>query len=110
MKETPQAKDVFMFISNLIYTSSILRNYETMIRVWLGRHAMTIDQALQTLLAQNIDPDYAKALVNAYASPYYPTITQLIVMSEYNPAFLGKLGQVIQLMRIPQDWVQVWQD
>jgi len=110
MKETPQARDVFMFISNLIYTSSILRNYETMIRVWLGRHAMTVDQALQTLLAQNIDPDYARALVNAYASPYYPTIAQLIVMSEYNPAFLGKLGQVIQLMRIPQDWVQVWQD
>jgi hypothetical protein len=31
-------------------------------------------------------------------------------MSEYNPAFLSKLGQVIQLMRIPQDWVQIWQD
>jgi len=110
MKETPQARDVFMFISNLIYTSSILRNYETMIRVWLGRHAMTVDQALQTLLSQNIDPDYAKTLVNAYASPYYPTITQLITMSEYNPAFLAKLGQVIQLMRIPQDWVDLWKN
>jgi hypothetical protein len=109
MRETPQARDVFMYISELEYNRALIRNFETLARVWLTRHALTPDQALQIMTTQGIDPTYAKALVNAYATPYYPTITQLAFLSEYNPAFLGKLPQIIQLMRIPQDWVQLWE-
>jgi len=109
MRETPQARDVFMYISELEYNRALLRNFETLARVWLTRHALTPDQALQIMTAQGIDPTYAKALVDAYASPYYPTIAQLAFLSEYNPAFLAKVPQIAQLMRIPQDWVQLWE-
>jgi hypothetical protein len=109
MRETPQARDVFMYISELEYNRALLRNFETLARVWLTRHALTPDQALQIMTAQGIDPTYAKALVDAYASPYYPTIAQLAFLSEYNPAFLVKVPQIIQLMRVPQDWVSLWE-
>jgi len=109
MRETPQTKDVFMYISELEYNRALLRNFETLARVWLTRHALTPDQAYQVMVTQGIDPTYAKALVDAYASPYYPTIAQLAFLSEYNPAFLAKVPQIIQLMRIPQDWVQLWE-
>jgi len=109
MRETPQARDVFMYISELEYHRSLLRNFETLARVWLTRHAITPDQALQIMISQGIDPTFAKALVDAYASPYYPTIAQLAFLSEYNPAFLAKVPQIIQLMRIPQDWVSLWE-
>ncbi len=68
MRETPQARDVFMYISELEYNRALLRNFETLARVWLTRHALTPDQALQIMTAQGIDPTYAKALVDAYDS------------------------------------------
>jgi phage-related protein len=110
MRETPQAKEVFMFISDLVYRRYLLRNFETYARIWLGRHATTPDTALQTLLTQGLDPDFAKALIEAYSPPYYPTILELATLSEYVPQFMTKLTQVTQLMRIPSDWVSLWEN
>jgi len=108
MRETQQAKSVFMYIAELEYSRSLLRNYETLARVWLTRHALTPDQVEQIMISQGMDPTYVKTLVSAYAVPYYPTIAQLAFLSEYNPAFLDKIGQVTQLMRIPNDWADLW--
>jgi hypothetical protein len=110
MKETPQAKEVFLFIANLVYHRYLLRNFETYARVWLGRHAVTPDDALRVLLANGIDVDFANALVKAYSPPYYPTILEMPVLSEYLPQFMDKLPQIIQLMRIPGDWAKLWED
>jgi hypothetical protein len=86
------------------------RFIETMARIWLGRHAITPSDALTELTNNGFDSTLAQAIVNAYAPPYYPTIMQLINMATYNPAYLSMFNNIAQLMRIPNDWIKIWQD
>jgi len=84
MMETPQARDLFSWIAGLVYTYSLKELAVRYAIHALGRHAAAPQDVLAFLVnTAKIDPDYAKALVNAYAIQYYPTVPQLATLAAY---------------------------
>jgi phage-related protein len=109
MVETPQAVDLFNWIANLVYTYSVKELAVRYAVHALGRHAAAPQDVLAFLVnTARIDPDYAKALVNAYAIQYYPTAPQLATLAAYVPSALQYVDRVLQLNRVPPEMAAVW--
>ena len=109
MMETPQAMDLFNWIAGLVYTYSLKELAVRYAIHALGRHAAAPQDVLAFLVnTAKIDPDYAKALVDAYAIQYYPTAPQLATLAIYVPSALQYVGRILQLNRVPPEMAAVW--
>jgi len=109
MMETPQAKELFNWIANLVYTYSVKELAVRYAVHVLNRHAAAPQDVLAFLVnTAKIDPDYAKALVDAYAIQYYPTAPQLAAIAAYVPSALQYVEKVLQLNRVPPEMAAVW--